>query len=93
MSRTSPALVLVRHGESWGNLTGDYSTNRHDNLTETGWAQARALAAHWAWEHWRLLGYPRPVVALGDAALGAAVLLALLAPARRSGSGRHKEGR
>lgn len=48
MSRTPPALVLVRHGESWGNLTGDYSTSRHDNLTETGWTQARALADHWA---------------------------------------------
>jgi len=55
--------------------------------------EVAALAAHSAWEHWLLLGYPRPIVALGDAALGAAVLLALLAPARRSGSGRHKEGR
>jgi broad specificity phosphatase PhoE len=42
-----PELVLVRHGESFGNLTGDYSTSRHDNLTDTGWAQARTLAAHW----------------------------------------------
>ena len=40
-------IVLVRHGESVGNLTGDYSTSRHDNLTEKGWAQARALAEHW----------------------------------------------
>jgi len=55
--------------------------------------EVAALAVHSAWEHWLLLGYPRPIVALGDAALGAAVLLALLAPARRSGSGRHKEGR
>lgn len=42
-----PTLVLVRHGESFGNLTGDYSTSRHDNLTDTGWAQARTLADHW----------------------------------------------
>lgn len=42
-----PTLVLVRHGESYGNLTGDYSTSRHDNLTDHGWAQARTLADHW----------------------------------------------
>lgn len=30
-----------------GNLTGDYSHRRHDNLTDLGWAQARALAAGW----------------------------------------------
>jgi len=41
-------LVLVRHGQSVGNLTGDYSHRRHDNLTDLGWAQARAAAAGWA---------------------------------------------
>jgi len=42
-----PSLVLVRHGQSFGNLTGDYSTSQHDNLTDTGWAQARRVATFW----------------------------------------------
>lgn len=46
--RTPPTLTLVRHGESFGNLTGDYSTSHHDNLTDTGWDQARKLAQHWS---------------------------------------------
>jgi broad specificity phosphatase PhoE len=37
-------LYLVRHGESNGNATGDYSTKSHDNLSENGLSQARDLA-------------------------------------------------
>lgn len=37
-------LYLVRHGESMGNATGDYSTKVHDSLSEKGWLQAHALA-------------------------------------------------
>ncbi|MGE5589675.1 MAG: YdcF family protein [Bacillota bacterium] len=52
-----------------------------------------ALAAHWAWEHWLLLGYPPVIVNLGDAVLGAAVVLLLLAPPpRRAGYGPARPG-
>jgi broad specificity phosphatase PhoE len=37
-------LFLIRHGQSMGNLTGDYSTNQHDNLSEKGRKQAEDLA-------------------------------------------------
>ena len=42
-----PCLVLVRHGQSVGNLTGDYSASLHDNLTKAGWGQAKRLAGKW----------------------------------------------
>jgi broad specificity phosphatase PhoE len=38
-------LYLIRHAESLGNATGDYSTDQHDQLSERGHAQAQALAA------------------------------------------------
>lgn len=37
-------IYLIRHGESNGNATGDYSTLAHDNLTKKGIAQAKQLA-------------------------------------------------
>jgi broad specificity phosphatase PhoE len=37
-------LYLVRHGQSHGNATGDYSTSAHDNLTPCGKDQANRLA-------------------------------------------------
>lgn len=37
-------LYLIRHGESNGNATGDYSTKAHDNLTPKGESQAEQLA-------------------------------------------------
>jgi len=51
-----PHIVLVRHGQSVGNLTGDYGTNIHDNLTKAGWGQARRLADRWE------VGFDRIVV-------------------------------
>lgn len=37
-------LYFLRHAQSMGNLTGDYSTNLHDSLSETGFIQANALS-------------------------------------------------
>jgi len=36
-------LYLLRHAQSMGNLTGDYSTERHDRLTSLGQKQANQL--------------------------------------------------
>ena len=36
-------LFFVRHGQSMGNLTNDYSTPAHDQLSPTGWQQAERL--------------------------------------------------
>jgi broad specificity phosphatase PhoE len=38
-------LVFVRHGQSMGNMTGDYSTPAHDQLSPNGWQQAEQLAS------------------------------------------------
>ncbi len=38
-------LYIVRHAESMGNATGDYSTDLHDSLSEKGQQQAVALAS------------------------------------------------
>ncbi len=37
-------LFFVRHGQSMGNMTGDYSTDQHDRLSPNGWSQAQRLA-------------------------------------------------
>ena len=37
-------LVFGRHGQSMGNLTNDYSTPAHDQLSPLGWEQAERLA-------------------------------------------------
>ena len=39
-------LLLVRHAESMGNATGDYSVATHDSLSPRGREQAQELAAH-----------------------------------------------
>lgn len=39
------SLIFVRHAQSQGNATGDYSTATHDSLSELGHRQAHALAA------------------------------------------------
>jgi len=36
-------LYFVRHGQSMGNLTGDYSSLAHDQLSPNGWQQAERL--------------------------------------------------
>ena len=36
-------LSFVRHGQSMGNLTNDYSTDAHDQLSPLGWEQAHDL--------------------------------------------------
>jgi broad specificity phosphatase PhoE len=46
MSQSYLEVVLVRHGESWANLSGDYSTAHHDSLSPKGHAQAKQLAHH-----------------------------------------------
>ncbi len=33
---------MMRHAESHGNATGDYSTDNHDSLSEHGWQQAES---------------------------------------------------
>jgi broad specificity phosphatase PhoE len=38
-------LYFCRHGQSMGNLTDDYSTPAHDQLSPLGWEQAERLAA------------------------------------------------
>ncbi len=38
-------LYLLRHAQSVGNMTGDYSTVAHDNLSELGQSQADALSS------------------------------------------------
>ena len=37
-------LYFVRHGQSMGNMTNDYSTPAHDQLSPNGWQQAERLA-------------------------------------------------
>jgi broad specificity phosphatase PhoE len=39
-------LLVVRHGQSRGNATADYSTAQHDSLSPRGQEQAQALAVH-----------------------------------------------
>ncbi len=36
-------VYMVRHGQSMGNATNDYSTQQHDRLSPLGWDQARHL--------------------------------------------------
>lgn len=36
-------LYFVRHGQSMGNMTNDYSTPAHDQLSPNGWQQAERL--------------------------------------------------
>ncbi|TVR48767.1 MAG: histidine phosphatase family protein, partial [Puniceicoccaceae bacterium] len=43
-------LLLVRHGQSMGNATGDYSVATHDSLSPLGRVQAEALAGDLAGE-------------------------------------------
>lgn len=55
-------LLLIRHAESFNNaasVTGSQVRQPDPSLSETGFAQARALTS--AWE---LVGYPRPDVLL-----------------------------
>lgn len=37
-------VYMVRHGQSMGNVTGDFSTDAHDQLSDLGHRQAQALA-------------------------------------------------
>ncbi|MBN2389736.1 MAG: histidine phosphatase family protein [Anaerolineae bacterium] len=37
-------FYFVRHGQSMGNMTNDYSTSAHDHLSPNGWQQAEQLA-------------------------------------------------
>lgn len=37
-------LLIIRHAESQGNATGDYSIDTADSLSDRGWEQAAALA-------------------------------------------------
>lgn len=48
-------LYLVRHGQSMGNLTGDFSTDAHDQLSELGHRQAQALAIHLQGMEWNAI--------------------------------------
>lgn len=38
------SFIFVRHAQSQGNATGDYSTDTHDSLSELGIRQAESLA-------------------------------------------------
>ena len=38
-------VTFVRHGQSMGNMTNDYSTPAHDRLSSNGWQQAERLVA------------------------------------------------
>ncbi len=38
-------ITFVRHGQSMGNMTNDYSTPAHDRLSPNGWQQAERLVA------------------------------------------------
>ena len=44
-------LYFVRHAESLGNMTNDYSTPAHDQLSSNGWQQAERLAERLAGIH------------------------------------------
>jgi len=44
-------LFFVRHAESMGNMTGDYSTPAHDQLSPNGWQQAERLIERLAGIH------------------------------------------
>jgi broad specificity phosphatase PhoE len=48
-------INFVRHGESMGNMTGDYSTNTQDHLSPAGQKQADALAERLADTHFDVL--------------------------------------
>ena len=41
-------LHFARHGQSMGNMAGDYSTDAHDRLSPAGKKQALRLAARLA---------------------------------------------
>ena len=38
-------LYMMRHAESRGNASGDYSTDNHDSLSKKGWGQAESAIA------------------------------------------------
>lgn len=44
-------FYFVRHAQSLGNLTDDYSTSAHDQLSPNGWQQAEQLAERLAALH------------------------------------------
>lgn len=44
-------FYFVRHGQSMGNMTNDYSTSAHDQLSPTGWQQAERLIERLAGIH------------------------------------------
>jgi len=46
---------MVRHGQSIGNLTGDFSTDAHDQLSDLGHRQAEALAEYLSRMEWDAL--------------------------------------
>ncbi len=44
-------FYFVRHGQSMGNMTNDYGTSAHDQLSPRGWQQAEHLAERLAEIH------------------------------------------
>ena len=44
-------FYFVRHGQSMGNMTNDYSTSAHDQLSPNGWQQAEQLVERLAGIH------------------------------------------
>jgi broad specificity phosphatase PhoE len=53
-------LFFCRHGQSMGNLTDDYSTPAHDQLSPLGWEQAERLAERLAEHHFDVI-YASPL--------------------------------
>lgn len=44
-------FYFIRHGQSMGNMTNDYSTSAHDQLSPNGWQQAEQLTERLAGIH------------------------------------------
>lgn len=54
-------IYMVRHGQSIGNLTGDFSTDAHDQLSDLGHRQAAALAEYLSQIKWDAI-YCSPLI-------------------------------
>ena len=48
-------LYFVRHAQSMGNMTNDYSTSAHDQLSPNGWQQAEQLINRLAGIHFDVI--------------------------------------
>ena len=48
-------FYFVRHAQSMGNMTNDYSTSAHDQLSPNGWQQAEQLVERFAGIHFNAI--------------------------------------